>query len=65
MVVKHVWLEPHFKDKTDMKHVLSGMNPEYQAIIPDVSKLTKVDFSSLLKPRLDYVVQVEIQKECV
>ena len=65
MVVKHGWLEPYFTDKTDAKHVLSTMNPEYAAIIRDVPRLMMVDFSSLLEPHLDFADQIEIQKERV
>ena len=50
MVVKYEWLEPLFTNKTDMKHALSEINPEYAAIIRYVPRLTKVDFVSLLEP---------------
>jgi len=65
MVVNYGWLEPYFTDKTDVKHVLSAMNPEYATTIWDVPRLIQVDFSSLLEPYLEYADQVEIQRERV
>ena len=60
LLVKHGWLDPCDDDTTDAKAILSMMNPEYEAIITNVPKLMKVDFSELFLPRLDYAEQTKI-----
>ena len=41
---------------------LIPLHPEFEAIITQVPKLLKVDFSSLFRPRTDYAEQTEISK---
>ena len=65
VLVKGGWLEPHVIDISNSLETLSGMNPEYEAIIKYVPKLIGVDFSALLDERLDYADQTHIKKERV
>ena len=65
VLVKNEWLAPSDEEMVDTLETLSGMNPEYEAIIEKVPKLMGVDFSSLLDERLDYADQTQIKKERV
>ena len=53
VLVKNGWLVPSNEEMVDTLETLSGMNPEYEAIIEKVPNLMGVDFSSLLDERLD------------
>ena len=65
VLVKKGWLIPIDKEMVDTLETLSSMDPEYEAIIKNVPKLMKVNFSSLLDERLDYAEQTQISKERV
>lgn len=49
----------------DVCDVLASMNPEYEAVIVNVPKLMKVDFSPLLEEDLGYAERTEIDKHTV
>ena len=57
-LVKNGWLCGD--DYLAAKTLFSSMHPDYEAIIVNVPKLLKVDFSSLKLPRHDYISQVQI-----
>ena len=43
-LVKHGWLKQHVEDEMDMKHTLSGMDPEWAAVIEYVPMLVGIYF---------------------